>query len=654
MSEAQFTRQVLAFNQWKKDIIREAVRFRTWLNGHHLMTDDLKEQLDDALQQLIADQITVAFAGEFSRGKTELINAMFFSQYGRRILPSTIGRTTMCPTELFYDRRLDKSYIRLLPVETRASDISIDNFKRLPDKWKQIELDPNDPDAMTMAFAEVAATKIVTGDIAAKFGFDVNALEPAADGRFSIPAWRHALISFRHPLLQEGLNIVDTPGLNALGYEPELTLSLLPDAQAIIFLLSADTGVTATDLEIWKEHVSHLGGRMHKGLFVVINKIDLVWDDIEGDDHVHKSIEKIRKLSAQQLGVELDKVITLSAKMGLKAKIDRDGALLARSCLDQLEELIASGIIAEKEKLLQATLVRALFGMIQDARDAIAGRVAAMTEQKRAIGDNISNSQSELVALTRRTKQEQQFFQRAQIVLKSGRALIETRLPVLLSCVSSDRLREHYNGAKIVLERSWTATGINESIDHFFAALEQDLQKLDSEAHSMSQEIQRFYVDCRTEGLIGEMKLSAFSAKEQLDSLERLHTQSGRYQLRLTKLASGQGREGTRFFHALAEKARDIYVAAGRNAQHWCKDALNPVIQKAVARRNLLGEQMQQLAKLSQAGQTGQQRLAEVERILAELERQHAMLDNSLAVLKRPAPQLAVSRIVTLESKPLA
>ncbi|MFP5441964.1 MAG: dynamin family protein, partial [Gammaproteobacteria bacterium] len=277
MSEAQFTRQVLAFNQWKKDIIREAVRFRTWLNEHHLMTDDLKEQIEEALHQLVADQITVAFAGEFSRGKTELINALFFSQYGRRVLPSTIGRTTMCPTELFYDRRLDKSYIRLLPVETRASNISIDSFKRMPEKWRHIELDPNDPDAMSKAFAEVAATKIVSGDIAGKYGFDPEALEPAADGRFSIPAWRHALISFKHPLLQEGLNIVDTPGLNALGYEPELTLSLLPEAQAIIFMLSADTGVTATDLEIWREHISHLGGRMHKGLFVVINKIDLVW-----------------------------------------------------------------------------------------------------------------------------------------------------------------------------------------------------------------------------------------------------------------------------------------------------------------------------------------------------------------------------------------
>lgn len=648
MSEAQFARQVLAFNQWKKDIIREAIRFRNWLNDHNLMTDDLKQQIEDALQQLLSDQITVAFAGEFSRGKTELINALFFSQYGRRVLPSTIGRTTMCPTELFFDRRLDKSYIRLLPVETRASNVSIDSFKRLPDKWKHIDLDPDDPESMSRAFAEVAATKIVTAEIAAKYGFDVDALEPATDGRFSIPAWRHALISFRHPLLQEGLNIVDTPGLNALGYEPELTLSLLPEAQAIIFMLSADTGVTATDLEIWKEHISHLGGRLHKGLFVVINKIDLVWDDIDGDAHVAISIERIRKLSGQQLGVPADKVIALSAKMGLKAKIDRDPVLLSRSSLDQLEDLIASGIIAEKERLLQATLVRSLYGMIQDARDAIGQRVESMLAQQKSLSENIADSQSELVALTRKTKQEQQFFQRAQIVLKSGRALVENQLPVLLSCVAADRLREHYNATKAALEKTWTGSGVNEAIDDFFAALEKDLQKLDAEAQSMSRDITRFYMECRAEGLVADQKVPEFTIKEQLEALEQLHTQSGRYQLRLTRLASGQGKEAVRFFNALAEKARDIYVAAGHNAQHWCKDALNPVIQKAVARRNLLGEQMQQLAQLSQAGQTGQQRLAEAERMLGELQQQFQMLDHSLEVLKRPAPQKSVEKIVTL------
>jgi hypothetical protein len=649
VSQAQFTRQVLAFNQWKKDIIREAVRFRNWLNEHHLMTDDLKDQIEEALQQLLSDQITVAFAGEFSRGKTELINALFFSHYGRRVLPSTIGRTTMCPTELFYDRRADKSYIRLLPVETRGTNGSVDSFKRMPDKWKHIDLDPDDPDAMSKAFAEVAATKIVSAETAARFGFEPDALEPAADGRYSIPAWRHALISFRHPLLQEGLNIVDTPGLNALGYEPELTLSLLPEAQAIIFMLSADTGVTATDLDIWKEHISHLGGRLRRGLFVVINKIDLTWGDIEGEAATALAVEKIRKLTAKQLSVEEDKVIALSAKYGLKAKMGQDAKLLARSRLDKLEDLIAGGIIAEKERLLQATLVRTLYGTIADARDAIAGRLKSMREQRQALAGNVSDSQTELIALTRKTKQEQQFFQRAQIVLKSGRALVENRLPQLVNCVSSERLRTHYAATKEKLEKSWTASGVNEAIDDFFAALEHDLQQLDAEAGAMTREIQKFYTDCRAEGLIGDMKVPEFSAKEYVEALEQLHSQSGRYQLRLSKLASGQGREGVRFFNALAEKARDIYVSAGRGAQHWCKDALNPVIQKAVARRNMLGEQMQQLQHLQQAGRTGKQQAAELDDIVASLQGQLQMLEHSLEVLKRPAPQASVERIVTLE-----
>ena len=70
-----------------------------------------------------------------------------------------------------------------------------------------------------------------------------------------IPKWRHALISFPHHLLKQGLTILDTPGLNALGTEPELTLNMLPSAQAVLFVLGADTGVTRSDMEIWQHHI---------------------------------------------------------------------------------------------------------------------------------------------------------------------------------------------------------------------------------------------------------------------------------------------------------------------------------------------------------------------------------------------------------------
>ena len=82
------------------------------------------------------------------------------------------------------------------------------------------------------------------------------ALERGGEGAVDIPCWRHAVINFPHPLLQQGLVILDTPGLNAIGTEPELTLNLLPNAHAVLFILAADAGVTKTDLDVWNQHLA--------------------------------------------------------------------------------------------------------------------------------------------------------------------------------------------------------------------------------------------------------------------------------------------------------------------------------------------------------------------------------------------------------------
>jgi hypothetical protein len=63
-----------------------------------------------------------------------------------------------------------------------------------------------------------------------------------ANGLVEVPKWRHALINIAHPLLKQGLVILDTPGLNAIGAEPELTVNLIPQAHAVVFILAADTG----------------------------------------------------------------------------------------------------------------------------------------------------------------------------------------------------------------------------------------------------------------------------------------------------------------------------------------------------------------------------------------------------------------------------
>ena len=90
-------------------------RLRTWLARNDVGNAQADMRLQYLLDRLRDDKLTVAFVAEFSRGKSELINAIFFAEYGKRVLPSAAGRTTMCPTELLYDATLPPC-IRALPI----------------------------------------------------------------------------------------------------------------------------------------------------------------------------------------------------------------------------------------------------------------------------------------------------------------------------------------------------------------------------------------------------------------------------------------------------------------------------------------------------------------------------------------------------------
>ena len=116
--------QVEQYRSWRDDLIHGIEPYQTWLesSGHVEIQQTLR--IYDLAETLRNDRVVLAFVGEYSRGKTELINALFFSNYKRRLLPSDVGRTTMCPTEIFSLLNEEPS-IRLLPIETRKRDDSI-------------------------------------------------------------------------------------------------------------------------------------------------------------------------------------------------------------------------------------------------------------------------------------------------------------------------------------------------------------------------------------------------------------------------------------------------------------------------------------------------------------------------------------------------
>ena len=279
---------------WRREFALRLKLLSEWLKDHELLDAAVEERLRRLETQMRSDKVMVAFVAEFSRGKSELINAIFFAGYKRRIMPASAGRTTMCPTELGYDNDVPPC-LRLLPIETRLQPQPLMEWRMVPEKWIRVDLDVNDPAQLAQAFEKVSEVRHVTVADAKALGFwhddspEDNPMR-GADGLVEVPRWRHALINIAHPLLKQGLVILDTPGLNAIGAEPELTVNLIPQAHAVVFILAADTGVTKSDLAIWREHLIS-NSEDSESRLVVLNKIDTMWDSLSTPAQVQAQID---------------------------------------------------------------------------------------------------------------------------------------------------------------------------------------------------------------------------------------------------------------------------------------------------------------------------------------------------------------------------
>ena len=381
---ASFNENFDLHEQWRRSYATRLQTLERWLGMHELADEAVLGRLQTLGQQLRSDKVMVAFVAEFSRGKSELINAIFFAAYGKRIMPASAGRTTMCPTELGWDASVPPC-LRLLPIETRLEPQALMEWRNAPETWTRVDLDVNDADQLAEAFEKISEVIRVSQEQAKALGFwhDESPEDNppiGADGKVEVPRWRHALINIAHPLLKQGLVILDTPGLNAIGAEPELTVSLIPQADAVVFILGADTGVTKSDLQIWREHLvgEEENGASH---LVVLNKIDAMWDALSTPAQIQRAIEKQRESTAGILGIKNEQVLPVSAQKALVAKVNGDSDLLAASQLPLLEKALSHSMLDRRHDILRRNVAHGLANMRQEVERSLMLRERDLTEQ---------------------------------------------------------------------------------------------------------------------------------------------------------------------------------------------------------------------------------------------------------------------------------
>ncbi|WP_437879379.1 dynamin family protein [Pseudomonas sp. LRF_L74] len=649
MSMERLSQQVDAYVAWKRELVRDITRYRTWLATNRLGSDAMEKRLDRALHLLRTDHITLAFVGEFSRGKTELINSLFFSEYGQRMLPSQAGRTTMCPTELFFDPRSERSYIRLLPIETRTASASVAQFKRIPKHWVNIPLDVSDPDNMVQAFAQVAKTKAMPVEHAIQLGFHPDQLESAGKpGLVLVPAWRHAMVNIDHPLLRQGLRILDTPGLNALGSEPELTLSMLPSAQAVILLLAADTGVTASDMAIWQQHIRQLDEDTQSSLFAVLNKIDVLWDDLAGEAFVSQAIQQVRQDTARQLGLDVEDVLPLSAKQAMLAKVRQDDGLLRRSQLADLEALLCERIVAQKERLIEDRVVNQVLALLNNSQQVLKLRLEKVLEQQILLTSQQMDNGQLLFELTAKTKEDHTLHHKRLLNLKTNQRLLKRQGDLLRAAVRPESLERHLAHLRKGLTGSWTTLGINQTIQQFFESVENDLHSLVQEAETANRMVAAIYQRHNQENPLQGVDAPQFNSQRYQREVKNLRDKADQFRLHLKTLLTEQKILSRRFFSTLVQEVIGLHQRLRRDAEQWASDALLPLMQNTLEHKQLLETHMLRLKSLAQDTQQTRQRGQQLTRYIEELEKQLAVASDLLRSLRLPAPIQRQGKVVAL------
>ena len=639
-----------ALATWRAELDRHVSQL-----GRSLAEQQLLDSTDTALlgslrERLASEKLILAFVAEFSRGKSELINAIFFADAGRRVLPATPGRTTMCPVELRYEADTP-SRLSLLPVETRLHGLSLAELRPREEPWHHVPLDPNSAGSLVDALAAVTRTQRVSKERAVALGFwddsqpDDNP-PMAGDGSVEVPTWRHAIINYPHPLLKRGLVVIDTPGLNAIGAEPELTLGLLPSAHAVVFVLGADTGVTRSDLSIWRDHL----GQASLERFVVLNKIDALMDPLMPPKEVDQQIEQQRLNTAETLGLPVARVFPLSARDALAARVDRDPERLAASRLPPLEDALVAQLLPRRQDLLVQSAVGVVEQLRQSAGRRLADRRRGQSEQLLELRGLRGKSGAKTRLMLERVDAEAADFERCTSRLGALLAVQARMLKSLMALLSAEGLRRELMAMQAAMGSLPFNLGGRSAFDALIRRLRVAVDKARAQGDEMRQMLEGSFQQLNAEfgfafALAPMPLLESFA-----DELAAIDHNYGRYLGFGQALRMASPGFAEQFRRMLLSKLRVLFENAAGEIELWSRSAQDQIEMQLRERRRAFARRREALQRVQAAAGDLEQRINEVQaqddHLTEMLARLNAVADEAVGSarsLGRDAPMQRLS-----------
>lgn len=280
--------------------------------------DDLAARTRAAAVRASRPATVVCVVGEFKQGKSLLVNAL-------------LGRP-ICPVD-------DDVATSAITIVQHGNEPTVVVYRR---SGNEIERHPVDPTTLADWVTEAGS----------------------APGREQV---ERAVVSFGHPLLEQGLTLVDTPGVGgfAAGHA-RATTAFLPYADALIFVTAASAELSAPEIEFLRSAVERC-----PQVVVALTKTDL-----------YPEWRKIADLNRRHLAGLLDDVnlVPVSAVAAVAAIRRQDEALVNESGIPELRDQILGG-------LLDRSRDRAARRSLQEAAELVDHMIAIASQELEVVQD---------------------------------------------------------------------------------------------------------------------------------------------------------------------------------------------------------------------------------------------------------------------------
>ncbi|MEM9513741.1 MAG: dynamin family protein [Actinomycetota bacterium] len=268
---------------------------------------DLADHLQDVATKLASPGVSVLVIGEFKQGKSTLVNALLNVDH--------------CP--------VDDDIATAIPTVTSYGDQTLARAH-----W-DLQDQPPDERASLPADVDIANRTEEHGDHTSVAMDEVESLvtaPPADDGR----RLRTIEVAVPRRLLQNGLSLVDTPGIGGIeSAHAEASLGTLATAHAAVFVSDASQELTRSELDLIRR-----GTELTDHAVLALTKTDL-----------YREWPKIRDLNAGHLsdaGIEID-IVPMSAVQRRRAVAANDAELNRRSGYPTLADYLRATVVADAE-----------------------------------------------------------------------------------------------------------------------------------------------------------------------------------------------------------------------------------------------------------------------------------------------------------------